>query len=201
MLVGLWVALLACAHPAQPVASAVVQTGNAPSPNAEPSAPLCPNPATAPRDCIARNSLPDPRCTPGATATDDFEVLCHQPTAARRCNFSKATREAMFHAYGLPYPEPHGAHELDHLIPLELGGANTLDNVWPEAADPDPGFHQKDWLENYLHKQVCAGEMDLAIARWLIRRDWVNAYRRLSKSASEPVPGPVPALRGGRSDT
>jgi hypothetical protein len=81
--------------------------------------PLCPDPGKAPSGCIARDGLPDQRCTPGTTATDDLEVICHEQTATRRCNFSKATREAIFEAYGLPYPEPRGAYEVDHLIPLE----------------------------------------------------------------------------------
>jgi hypothetical protein len=142
------------------------------------------------RGCAARDGLADPRCTPGATAIDDLEILCHQPTTGRRCNFSKATRETIFRAYGLPYPEPKGAYEVDHLIPLELGGANSLANVWPEAAEPKPGFHQKDWLENELHRRVCSGEMDLAAARKLIAHNWVTAYQCYLSPA---------CLRGGAS--
>ena len=66
--------------------------------------------------------------------------------------------------------------ELDHLIPLELGGADAVDNIWPQPAKPVPGFHEKDKLENYLHKQVCAGKMALVDAQALIRTNWVAAY-------------------------
>jgi 5-methylcytosine-specific restriction endonuclease McrA len=34
----------------------------------------------------------------------------------------------------LGYPQQHGAFEVDHLIPLELGGDNVIANLWPEAA-------------------------------------------------------------------
>jgi hypothetical protein len=201
-------ATLACAHapaeaplPAQEAAPPATAASMVPGPGGLLELPFCPDPSTAPKDCVAHNGLPDPRCTAGATAADDLEVICHQSTASRRCNFSKATREAMFQAYRLSSPEPPGSYELDHLIPLELGGANTLDNLWPEAAAPAPGFHEKDWLENYLHKQVCGGSLALATARWLIAGDWVSAYRRLAANPSpNPARYPVPRLRGGASD-
>lgn len=37
------------------------------------------------------------------------------------------------------------------------GGSNNIANLWPEAASPKPGFHEKDQVENYLHDQVCSG--------------------------------------------
>jgi hypothetical protein len=39
--------------------------------------------------------------------------------------------------YGIPapHPKPFRVEELDHLIPLELGGApETIKNLWPEEA-------------------------------------------------------------------
>ena len=86
----------------------------------------------------------------------------------------------MFRAYGLPYPESPGAYELDHLIPLELGGANSLDNIWPEPAEPSPGFRQKDLLENLLHERVCSGKMTLTMARKLITVNWKAAMIEVS---------------------
>src|SRR6266568_858009 len=34
--------------------------------------------------------------------------------------------------------------EVDHLIPLELGGADTKANLWPQPYEPRPGAHEKD---------------------------------------------------------
>src|ERR1019366_5961663 len=56
-------------------------------------------------------------------------------------------------------PQATGAVEGDHLVPLELGGDNVIANLWPEPAEPHPGFHEKDRVENYLHRQVCSGAM------------------------------------------
>lgn len=48
------------------------------------------------------------------------------------------------------------------LIPLELGGASTVANLWPEPwADPR-GAHRKDDLENALNRQVCSGWMTVS---------------------------------------
>ena len=43
--------------------------------------------------------------------------------------------------------------------------SNDIANLWPEAASPTPGFHQKDEVENYLHDQVCSGAMSLKDAQ------------------------------------
>jgi hypothetical protein len=51
--------------------------------------------------------------------------------------------------------------EIDHLIPLELGGSNDVKNLWPQPQDPRPGSFEKDSLENDLHHRVCNGEMSL----------------------------------------
>jgi hypothetical protein len=71
-----------------------------------------------------------------------------------------------------------GAYELDHFIPLELGGSNEKANLWPEAADPVPGFHEKDKVENYLHKLVCNYNISLKDAQVLMANDWVAVYHQ-----------------------
>jgi hypothetical protein len=65
---------------------------------------------------------------------------------------------------------------------LELGGSNDLANLWPEAASPTPGFHQKDQVENYLHDQVCSGAMTLKDAQNEIATNWLVVYNRMPKS-------------------
>lgn len=70
-------------------------------------------------------------------------------------------------------------YEMDHLIPLELGGSNKQANLFPEAAMPRPGFHEKDVLENTLHALVCEGRMPLTQAQHLIATNWVKTYDAL----------------------
>jgi hypothetical protein len=65
------------------------------------------------------------------------------------------------------------------LVPLELGGADTLDNIWPQC-DPNQvsfakrSFKQKDAVENYLAEQVKMGKMSLQKAQTGIAADWTQ---------------------------
>lgn len=64
----------------------------------------------------------------------------------------------------------------DHLVSLELGGSNSRANLFPEAASPRPGAHEKDRLENRLHDEMCDGRITMRHAQKLIVGDWVAAY-------------------------
>lgn len=65
-----------------------------------------------------------------------------------------------------------GRHfEIDHLIPVEIGGSNRPDNLW---AQPIAQARIKDQLENRLHRAVCAGRLSLPAAQQCIAKDWVT---------------------------
>ena len=71
-------------------------------------------------------------------------------------------------------------YEEDHLISLELGGSPTeLNNLWPEAYEPRPGAREKDTVENYLHREVCAGNIGLREAQRAIVEDWYRIYLQI----------------------
>ena len=58
------------------------------------------------------------------------------------------------------------AYELDHFIPLELGGHPTdKRNLWPQLWTGACGAHAKDAVENDLHRRVCNRTMTLAAAQ------------------------------------
>jgi len=123
--------------------------------------------------------LPNSALTPGETFADATAVqVCVSGYAGRVRNVLREQYFQLYAAYGLAYPQPSGAYELDHLIPLELGGDNSDRNLWPEPAAPVPGFHQKDELENVLHDQVCTGRLTLADAQHGIAADWLALYHR-----------------------
>lgn len=68
-------------------------------------------------------------------------------------------------------------YELDNLIPLELGGcSDCFENLWLEPYLPIPGAHQKNEVENYLHREVCNGVMPLREAQQRIAADWYQVY-------------------------
>lgn len=128
--------------------------------------------------CAANGALPDPACTPGAILPEHTEAVICAPsfrTGPTRKLLSKAVWQSAFDEYGVT---AHTArtYEVDHLISLELGGSNDIANLWPELADPRPGYHEKDLVENYLHAQVCNGALTLPEAQGIIAHDWLSYY-------------------------
>ena len=115
---------------------------------------------------------PNPSLTPGAVLTTDASTICVPGYASGVRDVSTATKEEVYAEYGVSYPQPLGAYEVDHFIPLEIGGSNDITNLWLEPATPTPGFHQKDQFENFEHGQVCDGAISAAEAQRRMASDW-----------------------------
>ncbi|MDE2018826.1 MAG: HNH endonuclease [Patescibacteria group bacterium] len=131
--------------------------------------------------CRTDGSLPDHGCTPGAVfASAALADICTAGYSKSVRSVTTAAKKKIYAAYGLAYPQARGAFEADHLVPLELGGSNDFANLWPEAADPPPGFKEKDIVENYLHEEACAGNIDLKTAQVLVADNWLAVYGSLS---------------------
>ncbi|HWK16904.1 MAG TPA: hypothetical protein VNR66_05570 [Solirubrobacteraceae bacterium] len=129
--------------------------------------------------CRVRGQLPDPACTPGAVfAAATVAEICTPGYASGVRNVPEALKRTVYADYGTE-PSVPGSYEVDHLVPLELGGSNEIANLWPEIA---PGYHEKDQVENELHDAVCAGHIGLASVQRAIARDW--------RHAGVPVPSP-----------
>ncbi len=128
---------------------------------------------------LALQQRPNAQLTPGAVATQDTAIVCHRSTATVR-HTTERTKAAVYAAYSVRHHRP-GQYEIDHLIPLELGGADTITNLWPEPALPKPGFHEKDALENRLHAMACTGMIALDSAQRWIARDWWSAYQAVAR--------------------
>jgi len=143
--------------------------------------PLQPRSKTA--GCTVAGALPDRACTPGSVFADATTTkICVTGYSKSVRSVSTKLRKQLFAAYGVAYVQEKGAYELDHLIPLAIGGDNSAANLFPEAAEPKPGFKEKDVVEVYLQEQVCAGHIDLAAAQRQIAADWTAVYGLLDKS-------------------
>lgn len=134
--------------------------------------------------CHSRNlgQLPDPRCTPGSidpavTQAGIRSTICVSGyTKTVRPPESQTTAfkyGVAYPAYGVPSP---ARSELDHLVPLELGGSNDATNLWPETGKvPNP----KDDVERALNRAVCSGRVSLPAAQLAIASDWLTAEKKL----------------------
>ena len=74
-------------------------------------------------------------------------------------------------------------YELDHIVSIELlGDPKSTDNLWLEpynliVGGVPAGARQKDAVENYLHKEICAGRISLDVAQKLIVNSWFQVYK------------------------
>ena len=67
--------------------------------------------------------------------------------------------------------------EVDHLISLELGGSNSMRNLWPQSFYTETwNARVKDVLEHHLNRMVCDGKISLEEAQKAIATDWIAAY-------------------------
>jgi hypothetical protein len=125
--------------------------------------------------------MPDISLTPGAIQSSDRGAICTPGWASAHRDVSWETKNAVASEYGL---SSRSGYEIDHLIPLELGGANTTANLWPEPYNSPYGATQKDGLEDWLHEQVCNGGLALAAAQQHIAENWYAAW----VAAGRPLP-------------
>lgn len=131
--------------------------------------------------CVAHGGLPDSACSPGAIFPNaTVKDICTPGYSSSVRNVPTSEKNLAYAEYGI-HSHHSGQYEVDHLISLELGGSNDIANLWPEAASPTPGFHQKDQVENYLHDQVCSGAVSLKDAQYEIATNWLAVYNRMPK--------------------
>lgn len=104
--------------------------------------------------------LADPYLTPGDWNRDPKVIAVRNvPTSAKRMVFTR-------YKIGLlrrPF------YVIDHLVPLEIGGLNSIANLWPQ---PKSEAKLKDHLENYLRSQIAQGLLDRAQAVEFILNAW-----------------------------
>jgi len=116
------------------------------------------------------------------------DVLCSpsfRTSIVRDSVTSAVEKRRVYERYGIPRPANNRGStqvcEIDHLVPLELGGADTLANLWPECSSgyagwDGAGFRDKDHFENYLRRQVCSGSISLSDAQSEIATDWFRYW-------------------------
>lgn len=133
--------------------------------------------AIAPTTAVALDSdgaRPDPVLTPGEIRTTDRNEICGHSTKEFR-DVSVTTKIAARRAYGLMSAADGWCKdgcEIDHRVPLTVGGGNTpgsIKNLWPQSA---PAFHRKDICEDKVGRAICAGTISVTNAQAIFLGDW-----------------------------
>ena len=121
---------------------------------------------------------PDSSKTPGDTLDVTKDDICVPGYSSKVRNVPQSVKEQAYSDYGITH-RAKGQYEIDHLISLELGGSNSLRNLWPQSYLTKPwNAHVKDALENRLHQEICSGKIDLKQAQREISGDWIAAYKK-----------------------
>ena len=142
--------------------------------------------------CLADSPIvPDAQKTPSDVLTTDASVICVPGYTKTVRKVPKAVKEQVYRIYGI-ISRKRGEYEVDHLISLELGGSNSIRNLWPESYITQPlNAHVKDKLENKLHELICSGQLPVQQAQQEIAQDWIAAYQKYVEPLKEGAQTPV----------
>ena len=135
---------------------------------------------------IKPSHLPNLKLTPGGTVKVKKDDLCGSWYETADGSISISLKRKVFDLYGIR-TEKATPLNIDHLIPVGLGGSNSIENLWPQPLSGEWNYSQKNRLERRLRKLVCKGELDLEKAQQEISSDWVSAYKKyMAKPAGDP---------------
>ncbi len=141
------------------------------------SDPAAPTPGDEQDLTGAPTTLPTASLTPGVVGSvTDLRTLCTPNFSSTVRNVTSAEKAQVAAAYH--FTGANSTVEYDHLISLEIGGSNDPKNLWPQ---PIAEAHVKDRLENLLHREVCAGKMQLPDVQQRIAADWIKLWNDVGK--------------------
>ena len=116
---------------------------------------------------VTQATIPSTICVPGWTATV-------RPSTS----FAQSVKRKMLQEAGKD-PSEALKYELDHFLPLALGGhPRSIDNLWLQEWNGPRSARIKDRLERNLQLAVCGGTLTLQEARAAIVGGWIDAYKR-----------------------
>jgi Putative zinc-finger len=125
----------------------------------------------------AEGPKPKARLTPGETRPITITEACRDPQAEVITeDIPEDIRRKVFSAYGIR--ANWDDFEVDYLITPDLGGVQSVRNIWPQPYATKWNARTKNKLEQRLHDLVCEGKIDLATAQHDIAADWIGAYKK-----------------------
>lgn len=128
--------------------------------------------------------MPDSSLTPGDKLAVTKTDVCAPRYGLGVHDVPTSYKQKIFASYGLT---AETSYVIDRLISIDLGGANTIKNLWPQPTAGEWNSQLKDQLERELRRRVCNGSLDLQTAQQEIAKDWVAAYSKyLGGGKSKP---------------
>jgi hypothetical protein len=113
---------------------------------------------------VRQDTIHQTICVPGYTASV-------RPAAS----YTNGVKRRLVREQSMPDAQA-ADYELDHRVPLALGGhPRALVNL---GLQPWPDAKRKDVLEKRLQGLVCGGKVGLAVAQSEIYFDWTAAHRK-----------------------
>lgn len=120
---------------------------------------------------VRQSTIAETICTPGYTK----DV---RPSTT----YTNGVKYRLMREQGLD-PSTASDYELDHIIPLALGGhPRSLKNLKLQLWEGEDGAKRKDRLEIKLQCLVCSGQVPLDEARDAIFNDWRAAYHHYAQT-------------------
>jgi hypothetical protein len=146
-------------------------------------------------NCVSWNTgwtqtLPNPKLTPGSVRTTDANEICSHGTRELRLynNDRARARERYVHvlrSYSVQngsdkeYKGVANHRQMDHLIPLGIGGADSDDNLWPQPYDEAILKDKLEWrMRDLVCKENVRSPAQIEKLQQEIRTNWWDAYKK-----------------------
>jgi len=121
--------------------------------------------------------VPDPKLTPGDALPLTRDELCARAFHSNVPAIPISVKTEVFERYRIS-TAGSTSYQVDHLIPIRLGGSNSVRNLWPQPLSGEWNHALKNRLERRLRRMVCNGKLTLEAAQREIASDWIKAYQR-----------------------
>jgi 5-methylcytosine-specific restriction endonuclease McrA len=155
--------------------------------------------ATVPGLAATFPTLPDHKLTPGKANTSlSVTKICSTKWGQDARAVTDKMKKDVIKAYHFstsvcPVTTFRGKRiprvEIDHLISRDIGGADVVENLWPQCYEPvnkdkskqANGAHKKDRLEVELNKRICKAKSAALLRTYQrkIRQNWISLYHQI----------------------
>jgi hypothetical protein len=144
----------------------------------------------------AAQAVPQSLLNPDVTQQTLSSTVClsgYTKSLRPSTTYTNGVKRRLMLEQGLDFDVKKDNFELDHIIPLALGGhPRNLNNLMLQPWDGHGGAKRKDRLEVKLQCLVCSGEVPLDVAQEAIWVDWQAAYSTYGRMVCQRPRGMMP---------